>query len=133
MPAAQRFQLQINGEVYVGLAFKSEADLDAFLFERCPVAEPTIPALAAQTEAAEPCRLGRPSHAALIAAAVRGLGTRLDWRQSRAARARLVAKYIAGMRIENSGIPALRTIEDHLVTHENAHEKSHGNSDPGKS
>jgi hypothetical protein len=115
------FRLEIAGMTVAGV-IETEDELDEQLAGR-EVATPPLPI----ERVKEPHR-GRPSFDSRIAAAVRALGRRIDRRQSRAARALRVLKYLAGTDIEAAAIPKQRTVEDWLA----AHEISHGYSRRGK-
>lgn len=93
---ALRFKFEIGGETLHGLAFGSEAELDAFLacrdhvelssHARAQISPPDDP---------EPRPPGRPSFDDVLSEAVKLLGDALDPRTSLSARARRLLRHLA--------------------------------------
>jgi hypothetical protein len=111
---AARFTLVIGGQTMHGVAFASEAALDAYIASHshltfAPDPPSTPPAIAV------PLRpQGRPSYAAMIAAAVKAIAPALDGLDGLSARARCVQRHLA-LTDPAQQMPARRTIEAYLA------------------
>lgn len=121
--SAHRFRLEVAGQVVVGLAFTSEDELEDFLLGRGGLGESVAQAPPARSEPDEPRGRGRPSHAAVIAAAVAALGAKLGGRQSLAQRTNFVLEQLAETR-EASEIPGRSTVERYLSSLQKSPQKS---------
>jgi hypothetical protein len=109
--AVRRYRTEIYGEVRVGLEFDSDAELEAFLIGRSPIANHATRPAPKLDDEQEVRPVGRPSFRDVIDAAIDALGaSALDARLPLRARARLVAKQIAKAGSADE-VPAPRTIE----------------------
>lgn len=106
--SARRFRLEIGGEVMIGLAFCSDAELDAFLAGRglgVDLAPRPSERMLADTD---PGARGRPSYDDVIDAAVRAVAPSINGKASKTAIARSIRAHIA--REGSADIPSERTV-----------------------
>lgn len=117
---ANRFRLEVAGQVVVGLAFGSEGELEEFLADRgrglLAMGSEQDGGITSQIEADEQQpRRGRPSFHGVIAAAVEILGDKLNG-HCLADRARCVLRLLAKT-CEPSEIPKTGTVRAYLAAH----------------
>lgn len=106
--SAHRFRLLIAGQVVVGLAFGSEAELAQFLAGRGIDLEASAPAMST-----EPRGRGRPSKDKLLETAVAAFD--LDTRHSNADQARQLRAHLEDAGLPPEELPSLRCVEQYLA------------------
>lgn len=110
-----RFTVQIAGQTLYGLAFGSEAELEDFIAGRGGRVQMSADPPPCDLSD-EPQARGRPSYDAMLRAAVKSIGKKLNRSGSLSARARLVLTQLAKSHGAQE-LPAMRTVTAYLTTH----------------